>query len=85
MRIDQIGLLHSAGGISQACIVPGTAPGKWSLVFRRNNGESEPLTAQRSNVRQFSSIDSAWKVLVTLGFTDAQLDWNGLQPEPDEG
>lgn len=80
MRVDEIALLRSAGDISGCRIVPGDVRGKWMIEFKRKGGEIIPLTAQRNNVRQFSSVDSALKVLVTLGFKNAKLDWSTLEP-----
>ena len=74
MRTDQIALLLGANDIKNAYLLP--APlneGKWLIQFERKNGEQVPLTAQRANVRHFSSLDSAWKVLTELGFSSAVI------------
>ncbi|MGI9278018.1 MAG: hypothetical protein ACR2PX_00050 [Endozoicomonas sp.] len=72
MRIDQIALLMEAGDIKSAYLLPAPLKeGKWSIQFERKNGEQVPLTAQRANVRHFSSLDSGWKLLTELGFSSA--------------
>ena len=83
MKVDQIALLRSAGDISQARVFPASKEGKWMIEFQRKGGAREPLTAQRNNIRHFSSIDSAWKVLSTLGFAEARLSWSDV-PQPSE-
>ncbi|OED44684.1 hypothetical protein ACH42_07025 [Endozoicomonas sp. (ex Bugula neritina AB1)] len=74
MRIDQIALLMEAGDIRTAYLLPAPLKaGKWTIQMERNNGEQVALTAQRANVRHFSSLDSAWKVLTELGFSSATI------------
>ncbi|KEQ11266.1 hypothetical protein GZ77_26310 [Endozoicomonas montiporae] len=74
MRIDQIALLMQAGDISTAYLLPAPLKdNKWTIQFERKNGEQVPLTAQRANVRHFSSLDSAWKILIELGFSSAVI------------
>lgn len=74
MRIDQIALLMGAGDIIAADIhAAPLKPGKWQIDFSRKGGERLPLTAQRGNTREFSSIDSAWKVLSELGMASATI------------
>ena len=74
MRVDEIALLMGAGDIRQAVVLPAPMKdGKWVIQFERKNSEVVPLTAQRANVRHFSSLDSAWKVLTELGFSSALI------------
>ena len=74
MRIDQIALLIGAGAISGANIYPAPMkPGKWYIEFIRKGGERIALSAQRGNIRDFASLDSAWKVLNDLDIRTATI------------
>ena len=74
MRIDQIGLLIGAGAITEANLYPAPLkPGKWFIEFTRKGNQRIPLTAQRGNIRDFASLDSAWKVLQELGIATATI------------
>lgn len=74
MRIDQIALLIGAGAITGANIYPAPLkPGKWFIEFIRKGNERIPLIAQRGNIRNFASLDSAWKVLHELGIGSATI------------
>ncbi|WP_257282326.1 hypothetical protein [Endozoicomonas sp. ISHI1] len=72
MRIDQIVLLMQAGDIKTVYLLPAPLKeNKWTIQFERKSGEQVPLTAQRANIRHFSSLDSAWKILTELGCSSA--------------
>ena len=82
MRIDQVALLIGAGAITGANLYPAPLkPGKWFIEFVRKGNERIPLTAQRGNIRDFASLDSAWKVLHALGIGSATIHHNLREPQ----
>ena len=81
MRVDQIGLLQGAAAIKSVTLRQAEKPEKWKVEFKHKNGDIITLTAQRQNVRQFASIDAAWKAIASLGFTEAHIEWKGFVPK----
>ena len=76
MKIDQISLLVEANHIKKAHLSPAVmTKDKWILSFERKNGQLVTLHTQRKNVREFSKMESAIKVLNELGIKRVNVHW----------
>ena len=73
LDLDRARLLFESKVLKHAQIFPAETPGKWSVQFRHSNGQHLILTAQRHNIRQFSTVDSAVKTLAKIGFATIEI------------
>ena len=61
MQIKELTLLHRAGALSDARI--GRFMGSWTVDMQQKGGERVDIEAQRGGVRQFKTLDAAWKAV----------------------
>lgn len=69
MQLKELQLLFHSGNLKGCDVVRAPlSPGKWSISCNRKNDVPVMLMAQRGNVREFSGLDSALKLVMEIGF-----------------
>lgn len=72
MQIKELKMLHRAGALSDARIA--AFMGEWTVEMQQKGGERVTVEAQRGGVRQFKTLDAAWKALAAIGFERATIE-----------
>ena len=73
MQHKELALLFEAGNLTAASIVRYPMGNQWALQFKRKGGSPVVMSSQRSEVRLFKTLDSAFSAAKQLGFLTATI------------
>ena len=67
-ELKDIQLLMEAGTLKEAVVSPSF--GKWSVGFTGKNKEFYTISTQKGALREFKTLDAAYKVIKDIGFAE---------------